>query len=57
MKKVYLKPSMEIEEVGMQTIIAASDIQAGEGGTSNNGIIDAQSKPRGTWGDLWYENQ
>lgn len=48
---------MEVEEVEMQAIIAASGIQAGEGGTSDNEIIDAQSKPRGMWGDLWYENQ
>lgn len=54
MKKLYLKPVMEVEEVEMQTIIAASNLTYG--GTSNdNDVFETQSKDRGIWGDIWYE--
>lgn len=52
MKKVYLKPVMEVEEVEMQTIIAAS---LPGGGETSDGIYEAQSNDRGIWGDIWYE--
>lgn len=56
MKKVYLKPVMEIEEVEAQTIIAASGNEnIVEGGEVSTG--QGQAKERGMWGDLWYENQ
>lgn len=55
MKKTYLKPSMEVEEIEMQSIIAASgDIHSG-GNASDNDITEAGAKPRGIWGDVWYE--
>lgn len=56
MKKEYLKPVMEIEEVEMQTIIAASGGEhLPEGGEISSG--EGQAKERGIWGDLWYENK
>lgn len=57
MKKVYLKPVMEIEEVEVQTIIAASGVggSVSAGDDKSDGYGDA--KQRGIWGDLWYENQ
>lgn len=55
MKKTYLKPSMEVEEIEMQSIIAASgDIRSG-GNTSEYNITEAGAKQRGIWGDVWYE--
>lgn len=54
MKKTYLKPSMEVEEIEMQSIIAASAVGSG-GNTSEYDITEAGAKQRGIWGDVWYE--
>ncbi len=54
MKKVYLKPAMEVEELEMQkSILSGSQIESG--GDKSTG--EGQAKERGIWGDLWYENQ
>lgn len=55
MKKTYLKPSMEVEEIEMQSIIAASEGISSGGNASDNDITEAGAKQRGIWGDVWYE--
>ncbi len=52
MKNVYLKPSVEIEELESQAIIATSGVEYG-GDTSSSSVTEAGSKDRGTWGDIW----
>lgn len=53
MKNVYLKPSVEIEELESQTIIATSGRIENGGDTNSSSVTEAGSKDRGTWGDIW----
>ena len=57
MKKVYIKPEMEILTIEAAEIIATSVpqigiIKPGEDGTTGEEILS--NKRRGHWGDLWY---
>ena len=50
MKKEYIKPEIVVEEITLETMLAASDIHSGNPGES--GDPDANER-RGGWGNLW----
>ena len=58
MKKVYIKPEIEVLIVEAAEIIATSVpqigiIKPGEDGTTGEEILS--NKRRGKWGNLWHE--
>lgn len=61
MKKKYMKPVMEMAEMGLSSIIAISNgtvegesVQAGTVSDQvGDGTPDLVGRRRGAWGDLW----
>lgn len=50
MKTNYIKPDLEVVDVEMAQMIAASQIEIGE--SKKEGTTDVNGH-RGTWGNLW----
>lgn len=50
MKKVYITPEMDVEELAVEQMMASSfgDPEA----ASSDDVVGARSR-RGTWGNLW----
>ncbi len=59
MKAKYITPDMEIQELSVESMIAASGVtndeyDIGYGGVDEDGSLTPSSRGRrGTWGDLW----
>ncbi len=54
-KTIYQRPQMDIMEIDITEMIAAS-LGIDELGTDENEIITGNSRNRrGTWGNLWHE--
>lgn len=60
MKKEYLKPALEVVELELATLFAASTTTEGEtenAGTGDRPVgddtPDLAGRRRGSWGDLW----
>ena len=54
MKQNYIKPEMTVEEIAVESMLAASTdrIPVGDGTKP-----PAANGRRGEWGDLWYEEE
>lgn len=59
MKTQYITPSMEIQEISIEKMIATSGVysdEIGYGGIDEDGTITPYSMGRrGTWGNLWEQ--
>lgn len=57
MKAEYITPDMEIEELSVESMIAASGVTSdgiGYGGVDEDGSLTPSSRGRrGSWGNLW----
>ena len=53
MKKTYIAPTMEITEIGMVSMIAASGL--GFDSEHEGGYEQLSNGRRGTWGDRWSD--
>ena len=52
MKKQYIKPEVNVEELLPVTMLAASNMNVGDGTYEDDGDVAANNR-RGTWGNLW----
>lgn len=52
MKKQYIKPEVNVEEILTVTMLAASNMNVGDGTYEDDEDVAANNR-RGTWGNLW----
>ena len=50
MKEVYIKPALDVTELELVTMLAASNIEVKPG---EEGTEQLSNRHRGTWGNLW----
>ena len=53
-KKIYIAPAMEITEIEMVTMLAAS-VLVSDKLTEDDAVMS--NRRRGTWGNLWAEDE
>lgn len=58
MKKDYVKPTIDVIEVEMESLMLSNSTEtgsenSGEGSGSGQGTPDFTNGHRGSWGDLW----
>ena len=51
-KKIYIKPEVIVEELAVETMLAASTDRIPVGNEIKPSAVRGR---RGTWGNLWYE--
>lgn len=51
MKKVYIAPSVEVAELELAAMLAASDFHVSEDVTDDDAVMS--NNRRGSWGNLW----
>ena len=56
-KKAYIKPSVEVIEIAPVSMIATSTPEIGFGSEDKNASDSWTNKRRGTWGNLWADNE
>ena len=57
-RKVYIAPQMEFVDIEPMTIIATSTPNIGiVGGEENGGDQILSNRRRGTWGNLWADDE
>ena len=54
MKKMYVKPSMEVVELYSDVVMRASSWTVGDGDNKKGEVVEAESNDRrGGWGSFW----
>ena len=54
MKQNYIKPEVTVEEIAVESMLAASTDRIPVGDSPRPPAANGR---RGTWGDLWYEEE